>query len=252
MPKKEDLIVLELDREINESLAPLCQTIAQEAGLPQEALLSPKAKAQTIENEMKAEINGYRKKCTEGFVLCVDEMQEIARKDPTLDLKVVKQNLEQAFDKLDSLDTIKNYVKEVLSGKTWRELLSISEPSLQALYKGAKHMFDEKRYREAESAFCFLATLDSSQYAFWLGLGHSCFHNKNFKEATNAYAMASMADSAAIWPHVYAANCFEATSDFHHALIALESAKKTSVHSQERNREFEEALNQRIVMLQRI
>lgn len=252
MPKKEEMIVLELDREINQSLAPLCQTIAEEAGLPQEALLSPKAKAESIENEMKAEITNYRKKCTEGFVLCVDEMQEIARKDPTIELQVVKQNLSMAFDKLDSLDTIKNYVKEVLSGQTWRELLGISESSLQALYKGAKAMFDEKRYREAESAFCFLATLDSSQYAFWLGLGHCCFHNKNFKEATNAYAMASMADSAAVWPHVYAANCFEATSDFHHALIALESAKKTSVNGTERNRDFEEALHQRIVMLQRI
>jgi tetratricopeptide (TPR) repeat protein len=207
--------------------------------------LVKQAHAKKKEPELLDEIAAHRKKCTEGFGFCLDAIAELAELEPEINLEQLKNNLASSFQKLNSMSALGNQGRQSLEGNSISAVLGFSEETLEWLYKGAKHLFEEERYHEAENAFLFITTFDQKNYAFWLGLGHASFHCNNFTNALKAYAMAQALDPSSVWPHVYAANAFEAIQNYHHALVALELADKTSKHSK-KERNFDEALKQRI------
>lgn len=244
--QKQKKLLEELETAVKDGLGPLAEAIAEETSSPEDKLVSSKARAEKLEAEIRENLDAFTKKCRDGFIACVKEVQALGAHDPEIDVQGLRDDLQQAFDQLDSLETVENFGMQVLEGESWSDLLHFKESTLQLLYKGAKHLFDEKRYEEAEQAFSFLITLDAKQYPFWLGLGHAAFHLKNWDLATNAYAMASINDPTSVWPHIYAANCFEAQNNFHHALMALEEALEVYKKGGAENKELEEAISRRI------
>ena len=114
--------------------------------------------------------------------------------------------------------------EELLQNQGFETKIAISKELLSFLHNAATSLFSQRRYEEAECAFCFLVFLESDQYAFWVGLGHAAFGNNNYSVATKAYAMATLLNRASLWPHVWAANVFEADEEYSSTLQALEDA----------------------------
>lgn len=195
--------------------------------------------------EILDEVATYRKKCTEGFSFCLNALLELSSLEPEIALDYLEENLAKGFEKLRSFKELSEKGIKAQEMMSWSKVLGFSDTTMEWLYKAAKHLFDEQRYHEAESAFFFLTALDESCYAFWQGLGHSSYHVNNFPDAIKAYAKAHVCDSTSVWPHIFAANAFEAIQDYHHELMALELAEQSSKHGK-RERYFDEALKERI------
>lgn len=211
--------------------------------------MSPKEKVQKIEAEIRADLKSFKQKCTDGFCYCLDSLKELAEMDPEIRLEKIKGNLQQAFGKLSGLEQVHEFGTQAVDGKSWCDLLGFSQETSEALYKAAKYLFEQERYREAEAAFSFITTFDGTNYASWLGLGHANFHCENFHKAIQAYAIAHWCDQTSVWPHMYAANTFEVLHDYKRALVALEHATKTAEKAPQKDRYMQEALKQRLAMV---
>jgi len=211
--------------------------------------MSPKEKVKKIEAEIREDLKYFKKKCTDGFCYCLDAIKELAAQDPEIHISKIKNNLTLSFGKLNGIETIHEYGSQAVDGKSWSDLLGFSAETSEALYKGAKYLFDQERFVEAEAAFCFITTFDATNYASWLGLGHANFHCENFNKAIQAYALAHWCDRESVWPHMYAANTFEVLHDYKRALVALELAFKTVENAPQKDRYMQEALKQRLALV---
>lgn len=236
-----------IEKEIMSELPQLAQLVADEEGSHGHPLKNPKARAEKIEHEIQHDFKVYKQRCKEGMLLCVKAVSDLATHDHHINAKDLKADLLKAFAVFDSVETAKNLGKQVIEGKTWKELLHLKDSSFEMLYKGARSIFDAGNFEQAEEAFFVLSLLDSKNSLFWIGLGHSAFHAHHHDVALKAYMAASMTDPHSIWPHIYAANCFEAKKDFRHALMALEEAKVIYNHNpHKKNIEIGNELNNRI------
>lgn len=226
-----------VEREFFEEVYALCEKVHQ------------KEKASVVEEEIRGDLTSIKQKCTEGFCFCLDALQELSELDPEIRLSKIKHNLINGFGRLSSVDRVHQLGTEAIAGKCWCELLGISDETMEALYKAAKYLFEEGRFGQADAAFSFLTAFDSTNSAFWLGLGHASFHCDNYQKAIQAYAMAHYCDQKSVWPHMYAANTFEAMHNYKQALKALEIARETYEQSGLKDRDFQEALKQRQLLV---
>lgn len=236
-------------QEIASGVHALAAAMVEDIAVPTNALVSKQQQIQKIEEQFISDLDAMKKVCHEGLSYCIGALQELASLDSSIDMAAFKSHLIDSFDRIDSAETVAKLGAELLQGKTWKELLQISNSAIEMLYRGAKSHFDAKSYDKAESAFSFLVVIDPSHYQFWLGLGHSAFNLHHKEKAINAYAMASMVDPVSPWPHIHAANCFEANSDYPHALIALEMAQETNGNSPQKDHALAVDLSQRINLL---
>lgn len=246
---KGNLFLQELETSLNENLGVLAQAVAEETKTEMGQLVSTQAKAAKFKMQMQKDLHTLSKNCQEGITLIMESVKELAVHDTSIDLEVVMQDLMQGIEKINSLEKVEELGMQLLEGKCCNDLLKLKPNTLKVLYRGASKIFDAGRYQEAVSAFTFLSTLDSKQFAFCNSLGHAAYHSKDYSLATNAYAMASMCDPSSVWPHIYAANAFEAQKDFAHAKLALESAKEVNNLSSHKNQELEHTLDSRIAAL---
>ncbi len=201
--------------------------------------------------QMQLHFEDFSNKCKDGFLICISSLRELALHDDEIQTDRLKRKMGSLPKKFDSLEKIQQLGLQLIEGKTWRELLDFHDDILQMLYRGASHVFEQKQYADAEFAFSFLTTLDPTQYAFWIGLGHAAYHSQHPDVAINAYAMASFCLPNAIWPHIYAANVFEAHQDKQHALLALQEADRIYQENNQGNKELAKTLKQRIAALQK-
>ena len=239
----------ELEQALDESLKNFCRSEVEKQSHKKDPFLTPEAKKERLHAQIKSQVEVFKKRVSEGFLLCVEVLKARAAIDPSIDLNAVKENLSQAFEKLDSVEGIQGYAEEASGGKSWSVLLGLNAQTRELLYKSAEELFTSKRYSDAEAAFTFLITIDQTQYAFWIGLGHSSFHLGKHKEAAEAYSMASLCNPFSAWPHIYCANCFEAMSDFAQAVVCLHDAEHAYFQGNIRDNNFEELLRQRIANL---
>lgn len=166
---------------------------------------------QSVCLELEEHLSSFQKKCHNGLHLILQQLQcEI---DPFCDLMSIENQLTKAFRSILSPIPFTRAILKITSGSSWRESLHISKQTVDWLYKAAKTLFDEGKYQEAIDAFSFLSWLDSSQYDFWMALGHSCFRSCNYEQAINAYKAASSTIHQEGLPHIYAASCYEALGD---------------------------------------
>jgi len=236
----------EIEQSLCESIHAYCERVSEELAQGEKALFRPEDKAVQLENEILESIKTYKKRLASGCKSCVDSLEAISILDRSVDFKACKKNLEAAMKMLSSKKNITKFAKQVVDGKSWCQLLGITQKSLELLYRAAQQIFTLKRFDEAVCAFTFLATIEPSEYAFWIGLGHSYFHLAEFSHAVEAYQMAALCDPFSVWPHFYSANCYETMNDFDQALVCLEDAQNTYVHQPDRDQELGEAINQRL------
>lgn len=241
-----DMIEDELQKSIDESLETAAHTIAEREHSPQDQLMTLDAHAKTIQHQLSQYMLLAKKHIADGFVFCIESIREIAHTDTSINLESLEHDLTESFSRLDTVATIKDMSSKVVDGASWKELLGLSDDTLQILYKGAKRLFDKGNHPQAEAAFFFLTTVDYKQYAFWLGLGHAAFHLANHNQAINAYEMAESCRPGAIWPHIYMANCFEALHDYQESLTALEKAEHDLLNCTEKDSHLEVDLRERI------
>jgi tetratricopeptide (TPR) repeat protein len=95
-----------------------------------------------------------------------------------------------------------------------------------------------------------MCSLDPTKYDYWIGLGHSSFQVSNYQQAIRAYSMAAGLDPENIWPHVWAANCFEEEHDFEFAKMALNEALTLQKTKMPKNIELIQNLEARIQKIQ--
>jgi len=236
----------ELDKEVSEEIGVLAHQIAEGVHNPQDPLQSLDVHANKIEHELSQCMLLAKTRIRDGFKFCVAAVQEMAQTDTSIDFEALKENVNVAFSRFDSVAAAKDMCTQVMEGISWKSLLGLSDTSMDLLYRGAKKLFDAGNHPESEAAFFFLTTIDYAQYAFWLGLGHVAFHLSNLNQAINAYEMASSCKPGAIWPHIYMANCFEALHDFEESVISLQQAQDELLSSPDQDQGLLIDLRERI------
>lgn len=204
----------------------IAQAIAKEAHDPTDPLQNLDVLSQKIEHELSQCMLLAKTRIRDGFNYCVQAVKELAQTDSSINLQELQENVNVAFGRFESVAQAKDMCTKVMQGKSWKELLGLSDVSTNLLYQGAKKLFDAGKHPESEAAFFFLTTIDYGQYCFWLGLGHAAFHLNNINQAINAYEMADTCQPGSIWPHIYMANCFEALHDFEESLHSLQTAER--------------------------
>jgi len=224
----------------------MAQKFANEMQSSLGKFMNTQANALKIQEQVMDDIKHFSKNCSQGLHSCIEAVQDIASFDPEVNMKHLRDNMHKAFEQITSMEQMQHLAVQVAQGTRFSELIGVDAKSLQILHKAARRLLETKRYREAESAFCFLTFMDGSKYAFWLGLGHACFHLNHFSQATSAYHMAGVCDPANFWPHMYMANCFEAMRKFNQAQIAIEEADKVFQEQGHGDTSMAEALCQRL------
>jgi tetratricopeptide (TPR) repeat protein len=218
-------VAQDLQKSINHEVGEIAHSMAEGAHVPQEILESIDLQAHKIEHELSQCMLLAKTRIKDGFKACVEAVKELARDDSTINLEELKDNVDTAFSRFESVAIAKDMCIKVMEGTSWKTLLGLNDTSTQLLYRGAKKLFDQGLYPESEAAFYFLTTIDYGQYVFWLGLGHAAFHLNNLNQAINAYEMASTCQPGSVWPHIYMANCFEALLDYEESLHSLREAE---------------------------
>ena len=166
-----------------------------------------------------------------GLTACLEGLEQA----PALDLSIeqVLKELKKGMSLIKTEVDLAEFGQNLLMEKSAKMQLGISNTCMEALYQGAATLFETKEYRRAEQAFFFICTIDPTQYAFWVGLGHASFQEQNYPQAIRAYSMASGIDHSNVWPHIWAANCFEKENETQYAKLALEEALSLQSTDQE-------------------
>lgn len=240
------LIADALEQELSKDAALLSHKVAEETQTPENQLQSLEAHAMRIEHELSQYMLLAKKRITDGFWGCIECTKELALTDPSINIEALERDIHTAFSRFDSVARVKDMSGKVVEGICWKELLGLSDVTLQLFYRAAKQLFDSGLHPKAEAAFFFLTTVDYKQYTFWLGLGHAAFHMGNLNQAINAYETAETCQPGSIWPNIYMANCFEALNDYQEALFALEKAETDYKNSDAKDPELEASLLERI------
>lgn len=237
--------MLQLDKfkkQLQESIYQVAEFIAKE-GENEKGLRSPKAYQNQISHDLEEHVQALEKKMYEGLqaaVLCLKECDNLP-----MSLDDMVRELQKCIRSINSFEKVSQLGQGLFSDVSWKSQLGISDECMETLYQGAKHIFDKKNYVEAEKAFFVLCSLDPTQFAYWVGLGHSAFQNKTYEQAINAYSMASGLQPEDAWPHVWAANTFEEEKDFAHAKMALTEALHLEKAKSEKDHDFIRSLEER-------
>jgi hypothetical protein len=169
--------------------------------------------------DVEKEINAYKQNCFDGLNAILTRLIEY----PALsgEVQTLKNELSSSLKKIESPQKFTLALLDVASGKSWREALKIEKKWLEILYQGAKSIYEDGHFDNAEKAFIFLTWFDSFYYDFWMALGNAELHSAQYQKASASYKVASILLPEESWPHIYSASCFEALGDQELALQAL-------------------------------
>lgn len=240
----------ELESIITGELSLLAKERALETTQQQGALLSVQQQSVKIEHELSQYVQYAKRRCKEGFEYSIEAVSTLAKTDAAIDLEAFRANISEAFSRFETTARVLEMSAQAAQGTSWRVLLGLTDETMKWLYQGAKSLFDSGQFPEAEAAFFFLTTVDVSQHAFWLGLGHAAFRLGNLNQAINSYETADLCQPKAIWPHIYIANCFEAMNDFEESYRALEVANKECAEAASHGKqqaELEKSIQERVL-----
>jgi tetratricopeptide (TPR) repeat protein len=244
-------VVDAIEQSIKAMIQPAAHVAAQETP-PETKLETVEVHEKKIEYELSQYMIYAKKRCIDGFFYCFDSIKEIARTDEQINVVTLELNVKMAFSCFDSVAAANALSLKAQEGTPWRNLLGVTDLSVELLYRGAKRLIDTGLYPAAEAAFFFLTIIDYKQYPFWLGLGHAAFHFGNLYQAINAYEMAEHCEPDAYWPSIYMANSFEKVNDYHEALIALERAYSLYQNSTEKDPQLEHSLFERLTRIKAV
>ncbi|MCE5294188.1 MAG: tetratricopeptide repeat protein [Chlamydiales bacterium] len=157
---------------------------------------------------------------TLAIVQAATQMQVGAEIDP---------DLSAGLDKLADLCTLitndrQAFIEALVQDKSLQQIAGITDAVLEKIYQCAKYHYDQEHFQEASDAFCVLTILQPQNPVFWLGLGNSEYHLKNYDEALHAYAFVSRCNPDDYYSHIYACRCYEAQEDLENAINELQLA----------------------------
>jgi tetratricopeptide (TPR) repeat protein len=188
------------------------------------------------------------KKLYDGLKSCIFSLEQCHNLPLSKD-SIIKE-LQNCFHSVKNKQHFAQLGQSLLQEISWKKQLGISDECMQSLYEGARALFEGKEFNQAEKAFFVVCTIDPSQYAYWIGLGHASFQIRDYQQAILSYSMASAIDSENIWPHIWAANCFEEENDFHYAKVALNEALTLQRSKMPKNLDIIKSLEERIQKIQ--
>lgn len=167
-----------IDRSISDKVEAKLQAdlrrVSKEVAPPPNALMTHEQQAKRIELGLQKQCVDLKEKTNRGLLLCLARLQE------TSDRAVfVKEHLQKALLPLQSLETIQEYCAQVALGKSWKELLGVSEEVLEILFNVANTFLESGRYQEAEDAFSFLLLIDHRKASYWQSYIRSRSHKES-------------------------------------------------------------------------
>jgi len=98
-------------------------------------------------------------------------------------------------------------------GGTFKDLKSISEESMEAIYSIAYSLYQSGKYEESLEIFKFLCFYDHFNKKYFMGLGSCQQVLKNFTSALEIFSFATVLDSEDPRPMVYLGDCHLALGD---------------------------------------
>lgn len=119
----------------------------------------------------------------------------------------VMSEIENALNKINEISP------EELATKTFHSILGLTKLTLLAFEKIALNKYLEKDFTASASLFCFLATLNSLDFTYWLRLGISYQEAGDYKSAVAAFNKALLINPNSIEGHLFAAECWIALGD---------------------------------------
>lgn len=194
--------------------------------------LSPhfKSKEQAHTDLMQKFGLNNNKKLQHGLDLIRSELEGSLAK---VELDQVHQELELAFQNVlllfekrpSSEDEMVEQTCNLPS--TFRELLGLSDSTIVHFYDAGRNRFDHALYKDAVDIFSVVAWLDPYKLNVWIALGLANMRLEDPNAAVEAFAMASIVNPSAIYPHIYSAQCYLSMHENEMAQDALRMAMET-------------------------
>lgn len=229
----------ELTRVISESIEKVSALLAKDAKDQQK-----KTNKESIQQEVDHNTAYVQEKIAEGLTACLIALKE--HPELASQANIVIKELTKCFSVIKTPNQFIELGNVIANNSSWKKQLGISNDCMINLYQGARLLFEKKEIAEAESAFFAICSLDPSQFIFWVGLGHACFHEMNYQQAIQAYSMAAALHKDDVWSRIWAANCFEEENDFSNAKLALDEALSIAKRELPKNSELIESIKLKI------
>ena len=122
----------------------------------------------------------------------------------------------------ENIDERMQIIMEALfKGATVGDVLNVSDEDLEAGYGLAYNLYNAGNYKDAETMFSGLTIYKHTDKRFWMGLGGSRQMLKKYREAADAYGMATVLGLDDPAPSVHAGICFLKLGDKENALNAF-------------------------------
>jgi len=192
---------------------------AESSPLANSPLANKEQKKLSYKKKIEEKLETFQKECSEGFQIMIQGISSIlwGKEKERFVLE-----MESLLQKVNTEEKLEAYLTTIGEGKTWREVLSISDFFMESLYKVAVSLFNAGKYEEAISSFTSLAWIDSKQYIYFVALGFSLFHANRYEEALYAYfAAAPYAPDTSLF--LYLSDCYEKIGKREKAKMCLEA-----------------------------
>ncbi|WDE09411.1 SycD/LcrH family type III secretion system chaperone [Thalassomonas haliotis] len=109
-------------------------------------------------------------------------------------------------------------------GGALRELKSLDENTMEAIYYVAYNLYQNSKYEDALKVFKFLGLFDHLEKKYLMGIGSCQQMLQQYKDAINSYSMAALLDIKDPTPPLHAAECYLALGDFEKAASGFTAA----------------------------
>lgn len=153
--------------------------------------------------------------------LSIVEFEAINQELQTAVDKVIAMMQERASTQEDSID------KLAQTPDSLQELLGISDNTLNQFFRSGHRYYEGSRFTQA-SDLCFaINILNPFKYNGWLALGMAEKERHRFREALQAFSMATLIDITSVYPHIHSAICYRALKAEDDVKKSLDLALKT-------------------------
>lgn len=208
-------------RALAEALAELI--VQEDTGA--EALEPKDVYKKKVAQELSQGLISCKRRIENGAKCLTEIVEELAKTNSKIDIAQVTKdfmNLANYFAALP--EHLEELYKAFGEGKSIQELAGMSRSTIDALYFGAKDLYERQHYEEAANAFGILTFLNPRYMIFWLGLGNAEYFSQHYEGALTAYAFAVYVNPDDPSPHLYSAKCYEELKQMDYAINALDLA----------------------------
>lgn len=212
----------EAKEQIHAACVALADVTIEETALAPALFPIEQQKAQMEANLVK-ELTQFQKKIEDGALQLLTTLTELAMHEPEFTSYEVASDLARlvAFSSALKQNQLA-YFEELAKGKCLQEICTITDATMQKLYKAAVHLYAEKHYKQAADAFAFLSFLNPNVSLFWRGLGNAQYHLHHYEAALYALAYAALQDPHDPYCHLISCRCYEAIKEYDNAVNALD------------------------------